>query len=398
MSIISIEQIQQLTNQFLEDVIQFRRHLHQYPELSFEEFETTNFIEEKLHLAGIETTRTYSDTGLVGFIYGQNPTKKCIALRADIDALPIVEQNEISYKSANEGVMHACGHDVHSANLYGTALVLNQLKSKFEGTIKLIFQPAEEKLPGGASLLIKNGVLNNPTVDAIFGLHVFPELEAGQVGFRPGLYMASADELHITIHGTGGHAALATNLKDPIEAMSHLLIELRSSLKSIAENKIPYVIGFGNVEAIGATNVIPDKVSILGTFRTMDEQWRELAHNTLQEAANSIAEQFEVEIEFTIMKGYPFLKNSVELTKNAIKWTKEVVNEQDVFDLPIRMSSEDFAFYTHHTKACFFRLGTSSKTNFKHSVHTPVFNIDEIALKTGMNVMSYLSIQELVNL
>ena len=390
-----INLIKQYSTELFDEVVKFRRHLHQYPELSYQEVKTTDFIEKKLQEADIPTSREFGNTGVVGFIHGRNSAKKCIAIRADIDALPISEENKVSYKSENEGIMHACGHDVHSANLYGTALILNQLKNRFEGTIKLIFQPAEEQLPGGASVYIKNGVLENPKVETIFGLHVFPDLLAGQVGFRPGLYMASSDELHITIHGKGGHAALAKNLKDPIEAMNHLLIQLRSALHKHQEPTIPYVIGFGNVEAKGATNVIPNVVKILGTFRTMDEQWRTSAHQQMQKTAEEIEQKFGIKIDLDIKKGYPCLNNHEQLTLNAKESVKTLLGEEQVFELPLRMSSEDFAYYTHHTKACFFRLGTSNTKQYKHAVHTPVFNIDEQALLTGMRVMSWLAIVEL---
>lgn len=397
MTIVLIEQINRLANQYFDETVAFRRHIHQHPELSFQEFKTTEYIEKQLQLNGIPTTRKYAETGVVGYIEGKNPSSKCIALRADIDALPITEENTIDYRSINKGVMHACGHDVHSANLFGTACILNNLKNQFNGTIKLIFQAAEEKLPGGASILIKNGVLENPKVEAIFGLHVFPELQVGEVGFKSGLYMASSDELHITIHGIGGHAALAKNLKDPIEATNHLLIQLRKAMQDIAENNIPYVIGFGDIEAKGATNVIPDRVKVLGTFRTMNENWRQLAHKKMQTVAGKIESKFGVRIDLEIKMGYPYLYNQEELTNAATNHAIELLGEKNVKNLPIRMSSEDFAYYSHHTKACFFRLGTANGTKHKYSVHTTKFNVHENALLTGMRLMSLLSLQELKN-
>lgn len=389
-----LTKIQQLAHQYFESTIQFRRHLHQYPELSFQEFKTTAFIEQQLTELDIEIQK-FAETGLVALLNGNNASKKCIAIRADIDALPILEQNNINYRSKHEGIMHACGHDVHSACLFGAIQILNALKNEFEGCIKFIFQAGEEKLPGGASILIEHGVLDSPTVDAIFGLHVFPELEAGKVGFREGLYMASADELHIEIIGQGGHAALAKNLKDPIVVMSHLLIEVRKALETIQETDIPYVIGFGDVQAHGATNVIPNVVHIQGTFRTMSEEWRKKAHETMISVAQKLAQLFDVQINFNIHKGYPFLNNHVELTRHAKQTAVELLGQNQVIDLPIRMTSEDFSYYTHHTKGCFFRLGTSSKTDFKSSVHTPTFNVDEQAIYTGMSLMAALAIHEL---
>ena len=393
-----IDQIKSLSEKYFDTVVAFRRHLHQYPELSFEEFQTTDYIQSKLTEIGIETTSKYAETGVVGYILGNNPEKQCLALRADIDALPIQEKNTVSYKSQNEGIMHACGHDVHSASLFGAANILYELRDQFEGTIKLIFQPGEEKLPGGAAVMIDNGVLKNPAVDAILGQHVFPELEAGKVGFRPGLYMASSDEIFITIEGKGGHAALAQDLRDPIQAMNHLLINLRKTVKDAEEDDIPYVIGFGDIQAHGATNVIPDTVKVEGTFRTMGEEWRKKAHKRMQRVARTIEEQFQVSIDLNIMNGYPFLKNNKHLTKQSKKYAIDYLGKDKVIDLPIRMSSEDFASYTHHAKGCFYRLGTAkSQTELNASVHTPIFDIDENALKTGMGLMSYLTIQNLSN-
>lgn len=390
------QQIQQLSESFFKDVVAFRRHLHQYPELSFKEVKTTQFIEQQLNNLGIETTREYGDTGVVGFIYGNNPEKQCIALRADIDALPIQEQNDLPFQSKHEGIMHACGHDVHSASLFGAAKILQELKSEFEGTIKLIFQPAEELLPGGASIYIKNGVLNEPKVESIFGQHVFPDLPAGKVGFRPGLYMASADELHVTIKGIGGHAALAEIVNDPIIAMSHLLIAVREGIENIKIDDVPYVIGFGKIIANGATNIIPDGVKILGTFRTMQEEWRERAHQEMEKIAQEIAKQFDVEIDFDIKKGYPFLNNDVDLTKKAKQLSIDYLGAENVIDLPIRMSSEDFASYTHFAKGCFYRLGTSnSETDLSTNVHTSTFMVNEEALKIGMGLMAFLAINQL---
>lgn len=390
-----ITQIKKLAEDFHPQVVAFRRHLHQFPELSFQEFRTTEFIHSKLNDIGIEVSREFSETGMIAYIKGKNPEKKCIAVRADIDALPIEEENEIAYRSKNPGIMHACGHDVHSANLYGTALILNELTDQFEGTVKLIFQPGEELLPGGAALLIEQGVLDSPKVDSIYALHVYPELEAGMVGFRPGLYMASADELHITISGKGGHAALVEQLVDPVEATNHLLIEVRKAIQEHQLENVPYVIGFGDIKAKGATNVIPNKVHILGTFRTMDEDWRSQMHELMQSTAREIEEKFRVHIDFNIIIGYPFLHNDERLTQDSKKWAIQYLGEENVTDLPLRMTSEDFASYTHHTPGCFYRLGTSNNNEHSSSVHTPTFNVNENALKVGMGLMSWLTINEL---
>lgn len=389
-------QIKQLAESYYQEVLSFRRALHENPELSYQEHKTTAFIIEQLNQLEIPYSTDFAETGVIGYLYGKNPDKQCIALRADIDALPIAEKNEVAYRSKQQGIMHACGHDVHSACLFGAAKILQQLSQEWEGTIKLIFQPAEEKLPGGASILIANGVLQTPQVQEIYGQHVFPELTAGKVGFRPGMYMASADELHISIHGTGGHAALAENLKDPIEASNHLLIALRNCLESIQNPDIPYVIGFGYVEAKGATNVIPYDVHIKGTFRTMNEQWRNKAHETMQQVATEISNSFDVDVQLKIVRGYPFLQNDEQLTQAVRQIAEEYLGEENIVDLPIRMSSEDFSHYTQEVPGCFYRLGTSSANGqYSDSVHTPTFNIDEKALITGMGLLACIAFYQL---
>ena len=387
-----LKTIQTLATKVYPEVIDFRRRLHQHPELSFEEHETTRFICKQLEKHGVHYDLSYSDTGVVALLEGTNKSKNCIALRADIDALPIVENTGLPFASKHEGIMHACGHDVHAASLFGALLILNELKDDFQGSIKLIFQPGEELLPGGASVMIKNGVLENPKVDKIFGQHVFTELPVGMVGFRPGLYMASADELHTTITGRGGHAALAKDLRDPIVAMNHLLIELRKNIAAHNENDIPSVIGFGQIKADGATNIIPDVVKIKGTFRTMQEDWRMKAHEIMTKTATEVADRFDVTIDLGIKKGYPCLLNDEQVTLEAKKLAVEYLGEENVVDLPIRMSSEDFSFYTHNAAGCFYRLGTSnSPDDLSTPVHTSTFQVNEQALKIGSGLMAWIA-------
>ncbi len=390
-----IDQIKKLSNEFYQQVVAFRHHMHQFPELSFQEFDTTAFIKKELQNAGITVEKPLLETGVTALISGKNPDSKCVAIRADIDALPIQEENTLPYKSKREGLMHACGHDIHSASVFGTALILQHLNDEFEGSVKVIFQPGEEKLPGGANLLIEKGVLNQPKVQSIFGQHVFNDLPVGQVGFRSGLYMASADEFHIEIIGKGGHAALAESIQDPIEAMNHLLIRLR---KIIHDNtgEIPSVIAFGDIQAKGATNVIPNTVHIKGTFRTMDEEWRAKAHELLLRETEQVADEFGVSIDLGLMKGYPFLNNEEKLTVQSMQYAKEYLGEENVIDLPLRMTSEDFAFYTHFVPGCFYRLGTSNSAfDLSSPVHTSTFYANDLCLKTGMGLMAYLVTKEL---
>jgi amidohydrolase len=380
------------------EIVANRRHIHQYPELSFEEVETAKYISQKLHDYQIEHTPNVGGNGIVGLIKGKNPNKKTVALRADIDALPIQETNEIDYKSKINGLMHACGHDVHTACLLGAAAVLNELKAEFEGTIKLIFQPAEEKLPGGASIMIADGVLENPKVNSIFGQHVHPPLSVGKVAFRPGMMMASADELFLTVKGVGGHAALPQNVIDTVLIASHIIIALQQITSRNANPGVPTVISFGKVIANGATNIIPSEVKIEGTFRTFDEEWRKEVHQKIRKIATGVAESMGGSCEVHIPSGYPHLKNNEELTLKSIEWAKSYLGAENVEEMPLRMTAEDFSFYTHHADACFFRLGTGNiAKGIDSPVHTSTFDIDEDALKVGAGLMAWLAIQELQN-
>lgn len=389
------QKIQSLATSSLPEIIEIRRHLHRYPELSFEEYATSDYIASKLKAIGVPFTKGIVKTGIVALIEGKNPEKKIIALRADMDALPITEANEVEYKSCNEGVMHACGHDVHSASLLGAAKILNELKNEFEGTVKLIFQPGEEKLPGGASLMIKEGVLENPRPYSMFGQHVFPSMEAGKVGFRSGMYMASTDELYMTVKGKGGHAAMPADYINPLLIASQILLELNAVFMQ-QEQKAPTVLAFGKIIAAGATNVIPDVVKIEGTFRTMNEAWRAEAHTKMKQLAESIAKRMGGECEFIVELGYPFLVNDETVTATARKAAEEYLGKENVAELPLRMTAEDFAFFSQQVSSCFYRLGTgNADKGITSGVHTATFDIDERALEIGAGLMAWLAVNEL---
>ena len=389
-------EIKQLARQHKEEVIANRRHLHQHPELSFQEKATARFVADKLKSFGITPQEGVADTGLVALIEGQRPESKTVALRADMDALPIHEANEVPYRSQNEGVMHACGHDAHTSSLLGTAQVLQQLRDRFEGTVKLVFQPGEERIPGGASLMIKDGALQNPRPDHMFGQHVQPFIPAGKVGFREGMYMASADELYVTVHGRGGHGAMPDRNIDPVLITSHIIVALQQVVSRYADPKMPSVLSFGRVMAEGATNVIPNEVKIEGTFRTMNEEWRASAHRKMKKLAESIAEGMGGSCTFDIQRGYPFLKNSPELTRRARQYAVDFLGSDNVLDLELWMAAEDFAYYTQEVDACFYRLGTGNEARgINSSVHTPTFDIDEEALEIGVGLMSWIAVQEL---
>ncbi len=391
------EKIQELAGGIFNDVVTNRRHLHSHPELSFHEVETSAFIAKKLDELGLQYQRM-ADNGLVALIKGEKASNQVVALRADMDALPILEANDVPYRSQNTGVMHACGHDAHTSSLLGTAKILTGLTSQFGGTVKLIFQPAEEKLPGGASLMIKEGVLENPKPQAVIGQHVMPLIDAGKVGFRAGKYMASADEIYVTVRGKGGHAAQPQQNIDPVLITAHMLTALQQVVSRYADPKTPSVLSFGKVIANGATNVIPNEVYLEGTFRTMDEKWRSEAHIKMKKMAEGIAESMGGSCDFNIMRGYPFLVNEEKLTASTRGHAEEYLGKENVLDLDIWMAAEDFAYYSQVADSCFYRLGTRNESRgITSSVHTPTFDVEESALQLSTGLMAYLAVKQLGN-
>ncbi|MEO1412730.1 MAG: M20 family metallopeptidase [Bacteroidota bacterium] len=391
------EQVQQLAERYYSDVIAIRRHLHQHPELSFKETETGRYIAQKLRDYDIPHEHGCAENGVVGYIKGKNPERKVVALRADMDALPIQEANDVPYKSKRKGLMHACGHDVHTASLLGTARILHELRDSFEGSVKLIFQPAEERIPGGASLMIADGVLENPRPFSIFGQHVHPPLAAGKIGMRPGNYMASADELYLTVKGRGGHGALPQDCIDPILITAHLLTAIQQIVSRRATPTTPTVVTFGKINSVGgSTNVIPNKVKLEGTFRTMNEKWRREAHKRMKKLVKNMAKAMGGAAQLTIVKGYPVLVNNDELTAKARRYAVEYLGEENVVDLPIRMTAEDFAYFSHQLPACFYRLGTGNVAKgITSPVHTDTFDVDEDSMRLSTGLMAWMTLREL---
>lgn len=387
----SIKQlIQQRSEDLFTKVKGYREYLHQHPELSYQEFETMRFISDRLADLGIEHTTNVGDTGIVAVIRNSNHSQEmeCIGLRADMDALPIQEENEVSYKSQVDGVMHACGHDVHSSILLGAAEILNELKEELPQPVKLIFQPGEEKNPGGATYMIRDGVLQNPTVKEMYALHVFPDMEVGKVGFKDGIYMASCDEIYVTIHGKGGHGATPHQCIDPIVIGAEIVLNLQSIVSRKCDPKIPCVLSFGHFEALGATNIIPSKVLLKGTFRTMDESWRTEALKLIEKQITGIAEANGATAEIEISKGYPYLENDPKVTGLMRTKAHEFLGKEHVEELPIRLTSEDFSFYSQEIPVCFFRLGVrNASKGITFGVHHPRFDIDAEAIKIGMQMM-----------
>lgn len=384
------DKILQLAETYLDDCIEWRRHLHAHPELSYKEHETATFVEEKLAALGLKTQRM-ATTGVVALIEGRDPGERIVALRADMDALPITEANDVPYRSKNEGVMHACGHDVHTSCLLGAARILNELKSEWKGTVKLIFQPGEEKNPGGASYMIRDGVLKNPAPQSIFGLHVHPGLPVGQVSFRSGKVMASADELYFTIKGKGGHAAAPHLVIDPILIASHLVIALQQIISRNRNPHLPSVLSITAFQSGTTTNVIPDEVKMMGTFRSMDEEWRAEGHRLLHKYTKEITESMGGTAELYIDKGYPCVFNDETLHVKAVELAEIYLGKSHVEETELRMGAEDFGYYSQEIPGCFFRLGVMNKEKgITSGVHTPTFNIDESAIKTGMGLMAWM--------
>lgn len=390
------DKVKELAGQYKQQVIDFRRHLHANPELSFKEFETSAYVEAQLRSFGISQIEKKAGTGWAVLIEGRNPSKKVVALRGDMDALPIQEANEVPYKSTKEGIMHACGHDVHTASLLGAARILQEVRDEFEGTVKLLFQPGEELIPGGASLMIKDKALENPRPSGIIGQHVMPLVPVGKVGFRKGMYMASADELYLTVKGKGGHGAMPESLVDPVLITSHIIVALQQIVSRNANPKIPSVLSFGKIIANGATNIVPNEVKVEGTFRTLNEEWRSKANKQMVKLAEGIAEAMGGSVEFEVRRGYPFLQNAPELTDKAINAAKDYLGEENVVDLDIWMAAEDFSYYTQEIDGCFYRLGTGNEAKgITSGVHTSTFDIDEDALEIGSGLMAWLAINEL---
>jgi amidohydrolase len=386
------QKIKGLAKQYADEFIAIRQHLHENPELSYKETETSKFVQSKLSSFGIPF-EIKATTGILGIIKGKNPDSRVIALRADMDALPIQEENDVAYKSKNPGVMHACGHDVHTTILLGAAKLLNELKDEWEGTIKLLFQPGEERNPGGASYMIKDGVLENPKPQGIFGLHVHPGLDLGKLSFRKGRVMASADEIYITIKSKGGHAAAPHLTADTVLIASHLIVGLQQIISRNNNPTSPSVLSICSIQGGHTTNVIPSEVKLMGTFRAMDETWRYKAHDLIRKLATGMVESMGAEIDLHIDVGYPTVDNDPALTENAWRLADDFMGKENVSETEMRMGAEDFGYYTQLIPGCFYRLGVrNTEKGIVHNVHTPKFNIDERAIEIGMGMMAWLGV------
>ncbi len=391
-----IQTIKELSEELYPEILEIRRHLHKHPELSFQEHETAAFIVRSLEKEGIPCRQEIAGTGILAEVAGRSEGK-IIALRADMDALPIREENDVEYKSQNEGLMHACGHDVHAASLIGTARILKKLSNSFRGKVKLVFQPGEEKAPGGARLMLEDNLFGDEEPELMIAQHVYPPMFTGQAGFREGKYMASCDEIYITVRGTGGHAAMPHQTTDSVLIASHILLALQQIVSRQAEASTPTVLSFGRMIADGAVNVIPSEVRMEGTFRTMDEDWRKDAHKRMMNMAHSIAESMGAVCEFDIVEGYPALYNDPEITRKSMEYAASYLGKEAIEEIDIRMTAEDFAFFARKYPSVLYRLGVRSRDKqLPLELHTPTFNIDEEALKTGMGTMAWLALSHLI--
>ncbi len=378
------QEVSIITNQ----LISIRRYLHEHPELSFKEEKTAYYISELLNDWHIPHKTNIGGYGIVGIIEGINPNSRVIALRADMDALPITEENNLDYCSVNDGVMHACGHDVHMTCLLGAVKILAENKHSFEGTIKFIFQPAEESLPGGAIKMIEDGVLENPAPELIIGQHVFPELEVGKVGVKSGVYMASSDEVNLTIKGRGGHAAIPSSFDDTVLSASEIIVKVKEAVREQSPKGYPTVLSFGKIIADGAFNVIPSEVKVIGTFRTFDENWRKKVHSIITDISEKVASKHSTTCDVFINSGYPVLVNDDNLTEEFKNAASEFIGKDNIHNLKVRTTVEDFARYTQLIPGCFYRLGiANTEKGITSNLHSPTFNIDEKSIEIGTGLM-----------
>lgn len=390
------EKVKSLSGMYLQEVIAIRRHLHAYPELGFQEERTSDYIVSRLSDYGISFRQGVAKTGIIGVIEGNKPESKIIALRADMDALPIHEKENREYRSCTDGVMHACGHDIHMACLLGAAKILNELKNEFNGTIKLFFQPSEEMFPGGALAMINEGALENPSVQNVFGQHVLPQLETGKIGLKAGKYMASTDEIYLTVKGKGGHAATPELVVNPLYIALTILLELEKEFNKNKPQDSTSVLTFGRIIGEGRTNIIPDEVTIDGTIRAFDETWRAKAHEMITSVASAVAKDMKGSCEVKIAKGYPFLVNDETLSLQTKQLAIEYLGAENIVDLEMRLTAEDFAYFSQKLPSCFYRLGVrNEEKGITSNLHTSAFDADENCMITGMGLMAWIALNQM---
>lgn len=385
-----ISRIKEKAEEYFDYMVEVRRHLHRNPEVSFKEFETTEFILGELKKRGIETRRPL-ETGCIGIIKGGAPGK-VIALRGDIDALPMAEEGDAKegFKSERKGVAHCCGHDFHTANLLGAANILMDLKEELQGTVVLIFQPAEEKLPGGAGVLCDSGILHELGVDEVYGLHTHPDFKPGQIAIKPGPFMACTSEFEVEIIGRGGHAAAPHTSVDPIVTGAHVIQQFQGIISRSLDPTEPAVITVGKIEGGTAHNIIPEQVKMIGTVRAFSMETARFIKKRMEEILNGVSAAAATQYKFLFREGYPPVVND-ELCTGIITETAEKITGTEniiLLERPI-MAAEDFAFYQQHFPGAFFFLGSGSpEADSQWGWHHPRYNVDETAFRTSVSLMA----------
>lgn len=387
-----IDLIKKKVAEYHADTIEHYKYLHQHPELSFEEENTAAYVESCLKDWNIEYRKNIGGFGILARVKGKIQSSRVIALRADMDALPIVEQNDIDFVSQNKGIMHACGHDTHTASLLGVVKIINEIKDKFGGTVLFIFQPGEEKHPGGASLMLQDGIFDEYKPDIIIGQHAYVDYAVGEVGFGDGVIMASADEVHMKIIGKGGHGAIPHEVNDTVLAASQVLVSMQQVVSRRSNPFKPCVLSFGKFIADGATNVIPNVVTLAGTLRCMDEEERYKLKPIIRDIAIHTAKAYSCECEIEVYDGYPCVYNDEAVTRMMKTFATEYLGTEKVKGLPKRMTAEDFGFFSQKYPCTFYRFGIQGKRR-STGLHTPTFLIDEEALQTSVGTMAYLALR-----
>jgi amidohydrolase len=385
------ERLREDVDEIMPGVIADRRHLHQHPELGFQEFETSKFVAERLAALGVEDVRTgIAVTGVTGLIRGtrEGGSGKVALVRADMDALPILEENAVDYRSQHDGTMHACGHDAHTAMLMGLTRILRDRRDRFSGTVKVLFQPAEEG-GGGAKVMIDQGVLEDPKVDAVFGMHVAQEMPVGLIGVRPGPAMAASDRFDVTIKGRGGHGARPQGTIDPIAVGAQIVVALQTIVSRETDPTVPAVVTVGAFQAGQANNVIPDTATLRGTVRSFEEGERKRLAERIEAVVRGIAGAMRAEVDFNYHFGYPPTVNDPAMTELVREVAGQVIGADKVIDEPLHMGAEDFSYFLQRKPGAFFFVGTRNpEKGFVWGHHHPRFDIDEEGLAVGMETMA----------
>lgn len=384
--------IRERASEIFPETVSLRREIHLHPELSYEEVETTALIDGYLRSLGIEPEPPFLETGVVALLRGEGKRGggNLVALRADIDALPVTEENSHAFCSLEPGKMHACGHDMHTAMLLGAARILSGMKDELHGDVLLIFQPAEEKTPGGAKPLIEAGLFRRFNPAVIIGQHCFPNVPAGKVALCKGSFMAATDELYFTISGQGGHASAPHKAADPVLAAAHIITAVQHLVSRVVPPHEPAVVSIASIHGGNAPNVIPGKVSMSGTMRTMNEELRTLLKDRLRQTVMHVAEAFGVQAELEIRNGYPALVNDPQVTLQAVAACTEYLGSGNVLQSEPLMTAEDFAYYLLERPGTFWQIGTGAPGQEKgNTLHSPTFNPEERALETGSGLLAY---------